>query len=190
MKKTILISAVVLGLVVAGAGSLKWKHREGKRLPQRHPLADQSRPWYGGKPSAPVTVTSDIDGPIPANEDRTVNLGIQIDTPCVEAKVQVRGVDGVVVVSGQQPVSLGACREGEEVPHQVVIRIPSGLAGLLVIELSFEGLGDGSAPGERQGFVTAISIVAEGAKIRLKSLGKPSRDGTGGVELGNSKNVR
>ncbi|NDD91069.1 hypothetical protein EBZ37_03165, partial [bacterium] len=97
-------------------------------------------------------------------------------------------------VSKHDPVSFGACRPGEVIEHQVVVRIPSGTSGLLVVDLDFEGLGEGAPASERRSVTKAISIVAEGSKLKAKSSSKasPSISGpaSGVVEMGHRGNVR
>lgn len=152
---------------------------------------EQGVPWNGGKMRLPVSLESDLEGPVPVNADQPVTLRFRVDRPCEELSVRVRGLGGVIVVSGGKWTLLGACQPGEATEHEVVVRVPSGVAGSLVADLRLDGLaGPGGA--QSQSTSLALAIEAEGAKRLAKPQGKVERDAEGRpsiVELGNGKNV-
>ncbi len=152
---------------------------------------EQGVPWNGGKMRLPVSLESDLEGPVPVNADQPVTLRFRVDRPCEELSARVRGMGGVIVVSGGKWTLLGACQPGETTEHEVVVRVPSGVAGSLVADLRLDGLaGPGGA--QSQSTSLALAIEAEGAKRLAKPQGKVERDAEGRpsiVELGNDKNV-
>ncbi len=128
-------------------------------------------PWNGGKPGLPVEVSSDLSGPIPAGVDHSMIVWIMIDQECSNAEVRLRGIEGVVV-SGQRRVDLGPCRPGERAEVPAIVRIPSGGAGFLAVDVMLEEVDPEDGSTTRRTISKAISVVAEGARLQPKSLGK------------------
>jgi hypothetical protein len=154
------------------ADSMVGRSLSGRRL---------GAPWNGGKPGLPVDVSSDLSGPIPAGVDHSMIVWIMIDQECSAAEVRLRGIEGVVV-SGQRRVELGPCRPGERVEVPAIVRIPSGGAGFLAVDVILEEVDPEDGSITRRTASKAISVVAEGARAQPKSLGKAVSSGKSGMK--------
>jgi hypothetical protein len=134
--------------------------------------------WNGGKPGIPVEISSDLPGPIPAGVNFPVILSITIDQECTGAEVRLRGLDGVLVL-GQHRVDLGVCRPGERLGLSTTVRIPSGGAGFLAVDVTVEEVDEDGVSVKRSAS-RAISVVAEGARPKPRSIGKSVPAGKSG----------
>ena len=164
-----------------------------------HERPGHGLPWNGGKPGIPVEVSSDMTGPIPPDADTPVVVGVSIDMACSAAGVQIRGIEGVVVV-GENRFGLGPCSPTEEFQVPVRVRIPSGGAGFLAVDVEVEMANPDDGSTSRQRTSKAIQVLAMGVKFRPKSIGKAgvaAKPAPGAkaepaavVELGNGSNTR
>jgi hypothetical protein len=180
-------------LVVAGAIALAWGVgasllRRGASVPGFAPGESKSwglqgrklgSAWNGGKPGIPVDISSDLSGPIPAGVNQSVVVFIMIDQECTNAEVRLRALDGVVL-SGQHRVDLGACRPGESMEVSTTVRVPVGGAGYLVVDVILEEVDEDGVIIKRSA-TRAISVVAEGARPKPRSIGKAVPAGKSGA---------
>lgn len=133
-------------------------------------------PWNGGKSRGPLLVENTVAGSIPANRETVVSLSLSFQSECEEAKVAIRGLDGLEVLSGGELISFRPCRLGEKVEHRVVVRASEGAEGLLVIDSLVRMSADHTAGSVEQGYTQALLIKTEGAlKTKAKSMGKLSQ---------------
>ena len=138
------------------------------------------QPHHGGKPRIPISVGTQSGQVLSADTQSTVVILIQPEAGCTELRARFRGIDGIEILqdSGQKSgneVSLGECRPGEALSHELVIRAGQGSSGSVVVDLQMDG-----APA-----TLAVPFKAFGAKSRPATAGKISvtEDGERLVEL-------
>jgi hypothetical protein len=117
-----------------------------------------------GKPSAPVRVTSSLQGAVAAERDLPVVVTV---TPTGAAKgggtvhVRLRGLDGVLVVKGE-PVR-APCKALAPIALKGTVRVPKGVAGLLVVDVLLEL--EGKHMATSQAFTLAAAGASPAAEI-------------------------
>ncbi|NDD92214.1 hypothetical protein EBZ37_09030, partial [bacterium] len=140
-RKMILVGVAALGVWSAvkifrepGAPS-PWEPKGrmvagGREVPLGH-----GDPWYGGKPSLSVRVSSTVQGAIPAGEWIPIQLKIQSDTDCSSITSKVRGVDALEVLASDQTQ---ACQSGVLLSHEARVRILPDGAGVLAVDIEVQ----------------------------------------------------
>lgn len=100
---------------------------------------EQGKPWNGGKPTAPMRVEASRDGEIPANEWIDVELSLIPVEDCSNLSSSLRGLDGLEVLDGSR-WDHPNCVAGQPVVRAIRVKVPSGVSGLLAVDLTFEGM--------------------------------------------------
>jgi hypothetical protein len=107
------------------------------RVPARMKIVPlgEGEPWYGGKPTIPVRVESDISGELPVGEWIPVRLSVFSDVECQSISTRIRGLDGLEAVSSEdsQP-----CRDGDPMIIETRVRIVDGASGMLAVDIKVE----------------------------------------------------
>ena len=123
----------IVGLVFWGLDWSSRRHEKPRILAMSKEIAlGQGVPRYGGKPSLPVFVESDIQGEIEAGKWIPIQLSILVDMECSEFTVQLRGLEGVEVDSPSQRYS---CNPGSSSTHRAQIRVEEGGSGVLAVDV-------------------------------------------------------
>lgn len=91
------------------------------------PVTSSTTEGVHGKPSAPVTVSAEV-------ARSSARVTVRFDADVTDARVQVRGVDGLVVTSEATPVDGGAFARGDGRTFDV--RYTAGDGGHLVVAVS------------------------------------------------------
>jgi hypothetical protein len=107
------------------------------RVPARMnvvPLGE-GEPWYGGKPTIPVRVESDVSGEVPVGEWIPARLSVFSDLECESMSIRIRGLDGLDAVSSEES---RPCREGDPVTLETRVRILDGTSGILAVDVKVE----------------------------------------------------
>ena len=131
MNRESLKSLGVLVLVVIFLFSVGWR-AEAKRVASSEVGLGRGQPWYGGKPSLPVRIESDIEGEIPAGEWVPLQIFIFTDLPCSTVVSKLRAVDAIEVDSVD--VSQ-ACRVDAPVLHEAMVRVADQGSGMIAVDL-------------------------------------------------------
>jgi len=92
----------------------------------------EGEPWYGGKPSIPVRVESDVDGEIPAGDWIPVKLSLVADLECHAVTMRLRGVDGLEVVSSEES---RACSRDTPLVYEALVRLVEGASGMIAVDV-------------------------------------------------------
>jgi|JI10StandDraft_1071094.scaffolds.fasta_scaffold177849_2 hypothetical protein len=95
-------------------------------------------PWNGGKPGAPFTVTSAVEDVVPTDVDVTLLVTVTPTRACSKLTTVVRGIDGVAVRASGERTAFVVCQVGVDQPQPVVVRVPAGVAGYLVVDVTAE----------------------------------------------------
>ena len=182
-----MMKAMVL-IVLIGSASCTKSSVETHVSPQMKPVANA---WNGGKGVGPVVLTTDLSGPIASDQNHIVQFSLQMQQPCEQLQLQVRGIDGLTVVSGGGLNDLGKCQPGVVVNRPVVVRLPAQAAGLLVVDVSLQEASGTNGTSVRQSYSRSFPVQAIGGKLKAKSLGRiqTRSGGQPAVELGNPSNA-
>ncbi len=168
------IAALFTSIAIATAAFwLSGNHAALKPTKTSHALG---KPWNGGKSQGPLAIESDLDQKIAANEETPLHLALRFESECESVRISLRGLDGLSIVSGGGPVDLGPCRIGETVNHQVVVRAPEGVEGLLVVDSSVRAASDDEQENLERMYSQALILESAGTrKPKTKAVGRLSK---------------
>jgi hypothetical protein len=164
MSKTTISLVLLLATACAGAGEKRAAPEEGRSE------AKVEGPWNGGKQTAPIELSSSLSGEVQTEAEQTVVLSLTPRRDCQQLTSVVRGLDGVQVETSAR--SHGACVAGQAVQHEARVKVPSGVAGHLVVDVSME------VEGRHLAVSRAVELRAPGAVAR-KGASTVTRDANG-----------
>lgn len=120
---------------------------------------DQGRPWNGGKPTAPMRIEANRDGEIPADEWLDVDLSLIPVEDCRNLSSSLRGLDGLEILDASR-WDHPECLAGKPILRAIRVKVPSGVSGLLAVDLSFEG-----ADGKPYALTRSVGFRAQGVGV-------------------------
>lgn len=124
-------------------------------------------------PASPFRAWTSRQGPIAVGRDHSFQVTVQPRQACSQVEVTLRGLDGVQVHGGER-VSLGRLNPGEQRPRSAALRVSSGVAGYVAVDLACR-----DALGRLQGTSLVFPASAQGAAYRTRQLGRIEKAANG-----------
>ena len=128
--------------------------------------------WNGGKMRAPLDVQSSLTGEVGSADPLPVTITVTPEAACRKVTTALRGLDGVEVSApAREHVP---CIAGQPLIHVAQVRVPPGVSGRIVADVSIE-----LESGQQMATSRSFELRSAGAATRQKSNGTVTYDANG-----------
>ena len=146
-----------------------------KDEPKAAPAAEKTEKkggemWNGGKQSPPFAVKSSLQGTVEADQDLPLTITVTPRKGCAGMTTVLRGIDGVAVKG--EPAH-HACAKDQSVRHEGTLRVPAGVAGSVVVDVTME------INGKKVSSSRTFPVAAQGATPKKEEVGEVTKDAKG-----------